>query len=162
MPAMPDGPFDFAEAARRHRRDGAVPRFPADASVRVELCATPPKNVGPKLKGREVVRVTFPMAETVRGVRVFDYVVRVLRDGREILRSVVLAPGFHLPERLSHLAGEAFFGRDELPADGTVRFAVTPRDFYGTEGATLTSADWQGCVRARLSAYAAFYGIMPT
>ena len=151
LPAMPGGPFDFAEAARRHRRDDAVPRFPADASVRVELCATPPKNVGPKLKGREVVRVTFPMAETVRGVRVFDSVVRVLRDGREILRSVVLAPGFYLPERLSHLDGEAFFGRDELPADGTVRFAVTPRDFYGTEGAALTSADWpsgivsQGC-----------------
>lgn len=134
LPARADGPFDFAAAKARHEREHAVPRFAADAKVRVQECAEPPKNIGPKLKGKQVVRVSFPMAETVNGSRVFDYVVRVLKDGEEVLRSTVLAPGFFLPERRSRIDGEALFAKDELPALGTFSVSVTPRDCYGAEG----------------------------
>ena len=89
------------------------------------------------LKGREVLRVTFPAAECVRGVRVLDYVVKVLRDGKEVVTSTVLAPGFFLPERLSRIEGEALFAVDELPASVDLRICVTPRDCYGVEGISL-------------------------
>ena len=75
----------------------------------------------------------------VGGVRVFDYVVRILRDGNEVAKAVVLAPGFFLPERRSRIDGEALFGADELPMDADLRVSVTPRDCYGAEGASVVS-----------------------
>ena len=134
LPARANGPFDFTRAATEHARKGTVPRFAEGAAVKVERCVAPPANVGPKLKGTPVLRVTFPAAETVGGVRVFDYVVRILRDGNEVAKSIVLAPGFFLPERLSRIGGEALFGVEELPANVDLRVCVTPRDCYGTEG----------------------------
>ena len=135
LPAGANGPFDFTRVAAEHERKGTVPRFAEGATVKVGRCAVPPSNAGPKLKGRPILRVTFPGAETVGGVRVFDYVVRILRDGNEVAKSIVLAPGFFLPERLSRIDGEAMFGVDELPAGVDLRVCVTPRDCYGAEGA---------------------------
>ena len=143
LPARADGPFDFRKAADRRREKGTLPRFAESTSVKVERCAAPPPNIGPALKGRAVVRVTFPAAEATGGVRVFDYVVRVLRDGAEVARSVVLAPGFFLPERLSCIGGEALFGVDELPVGVDLRICVTPRDCYGAEGAPLLGASFR-------------------
>ena len=140
LPARVDGPFSFTLARAEHRQKGTVPRFAQGAAVKVERCAKPPANVGQKLKGRQIVLVTFPAAETVGGVRVFDYVVRILRDGNEAAKSVVLAPGFFLPERLSRIDGEALFGADELPAGVELRVSVTPRDCYGAEGTPVVSA----------------------
>ena len=137
LPARAGGPFDFARVATEHVAKGTLPRFAKDAKVKVEPCAKAPANVGPKLTGRQVLRVSFPMAETTGGVRVFDYVVRVLHDSAEVVRSTVLAPGFFLPERLSRIDGEALFGVDELPAAVDLRVCVTPRDCYGAEGASL-------------------------
>ena len=141
IPSGTGGPFDYAVAARKRCDEGAVVRFPSASAVSVERCETAPTDVGPKLKGRKVLKVTFPAAETIRGVRVFDYVVRMLRDGEEICRSVVMAPGFFLPERLSHVNGTALFGQDEIPAGVKVCFAVTPRDAYGVEGVTIMSGE---------------------
>ena len=140
LPARTDGPFEFRKAAAEHLEKDTVPRFAKDATVTVEQCAKLPTNIGPRLKGRKVLRVTFPMAETVGGVRVFDYVVRILRDGAEVASSTVLAPGFFLPERLSRIAGEALFGVDEFPANVDLRVCVTPRDCYGAEGEGLVGS----------------------
>jgi hypothetical protein len=139
LPAQKGGPFDFGKAAADRKAKKHVPRFSKGAKVKVERCSEPPKNIGPILKGREVLRVTFPMAETVGGVRVFEYVVKVLRDGKEIACSTVLAPGFFLPERLSNINGEALFGVEELPAGADLRICVTPRDCYMAEGKPLMS-----------------------
>lgn len=137
LPARKGGPFDFAEAAARRTAGKTVPRFTGDAKVTVERCEKTPRNAGPVLKGRKVLRVTFPMARTVGGVRVFEYAVKILRDGREVAQSTVLAPGFFLPERLSDIPGEALFGVDELPSGVDLRVCVTPRDCYAAEGAPL-------------------------
>lgn len=139
LPAATGGPFDYAEAVRRRREAKFGPQFGDGAAITVERCAESPKNIGPKLKGKSVVRVTFPAARSVHGVRVFDYIVRVLCDGREVVKSVVLAPGFFLPERLACISGEALFAAEELPVDKAVLVSVTPRDCYGVEGETLTS-----------------------
>ena len=143
LPAQKEGPFNFSKVAARHMAEKSIPQFPEDAKVKVERCAKPPRNVGPKLKGGKVVRITFPMAETADGVRVLDYVVKVLRDGREIASSTVLAPGFFLPERLSRIDGEAFFGVDELPAAVDLRICVTPRDCYAAEGRPVMGDTFQ-------------------
>ena len=139
LPAQKGGPFDFGKAAADRKAKKHVPRFSKGAKVKVERCSEPPKNIGPILKGREVLRVTFPMAETVGGVRVFEYVVKVLRAGKEIACSTVLAPGFFLPERLSNINGEALFGVDELPAGADLRICIVPRDCYMVEGKPLMS-----------------------
>jgi predicted phosphodiesterase len=137
LPAQKGGPFDFGRVASKRKAAKSVPQFAKGAKVTVEQCPKPPKNVGPVLKGREVLRVVFPMAETVRGVRVLDYEVKVLRDGVEVACSTVLAPGFFLPERLSRIDGEALFAVDELPASTDLRISVTPRDCYGVEGVPI-------------------------
>ena len=137
LPAQKGGPFDYERVASEHKASKRVPQFAKAAKVKVERCAKSPRNVGPVLKGREVLRVTFPAAESVRGVRVLDYVVKVLRDGKEVVTSTVLAPGFFLPERLSRIEGEALFAVDELPASVDLRICVTPRDCYGVEGVSL-------------------------
>ena len=137
LPARAGGPYDYEEASVSRAQKDAVPRFAKAAAVRVVKCDHPPKNVGPKLKGKRVLRVTFPAAETSGGVRVFDYVVQIIRDDAEVARSVVLSPGCFLPERLSRLDGEALFGVDELPRQKALRVCVTPRDCYGTEGPVL-------------------------
>ena len=84
-----------------------------------------------------VVLLTESPKEASGGVRVFDYVVQIIRDDAEVARSVVLSPGCFLPERLSRLDGEALFGVDELPQQKALRVCVTPRDCYGTEGPVL-------------------------
>jgi hypothetical protein len=139
LPAQKDGPFNFKIAAAKRITNGCIPQFGNEAKISVERTSKPPKNIGPKLKGQGVLRVAFPMAETVGGVRVFEYVVKVLRDGREIARSIVLAPGFFLPQRLSNINGEAFFGVDELPSKVDLRICITPRDCYMTEGQPIIS-----------------------
>ena len=139
LPAQKDGPFDFKAAAAKHVADGCVPQFGKGAKVSVERTAKPPKNTGPRLKGREVLRVAFPMAETVGGVRVFEYVVKVLRDGKEIACSTVLAPGFFLPEKRSNIDGEALFGVDELPPNVDLRICAIPRDCSMAEGKPIMS-----------------------
>ena len=143
LPARAGGPFDYAVAAARRQTEGAVPQFPRAAKIRIGKCEKAPSDVGPKLKGSSVWQVTFPHAETVRGVRVFDYVVRVLRDGNEVIRSVVLAPDYFLPERLAKTDGRALFGADEIPHGVRVRISVTPRDCYGVEGTDLVSDEMQ-------------------
>jgi hypothetical protein len=143
LPAREGGPFDFRKVAAEHAARGACPNFAAGSAVKVEMCAKPPANVGPRLKGRQVLRAAFPMAETVAGVRVFEYAVKVMRDGAEVAGSTVLAPGFYLPERLSRIDGEALFGVDELPAGVDLRICVTPRDCYGAEGKAIFSAPFR-------------------
>lgn len=143
LPAREGGPFDFRKVAAEHAARGACPNFAAGSAVKVEMCAKPPANVGPRLKGRQVLRAAFPMAETVAGVRVFEYAVKVMRDGAEVAGSTVLAPGFYLPERLSRIDGEALFGADELPAGVDLRICVTPRDCYGAEGKAIFSAPFR-------------------
>ena len=137
LPAQKGGPFDFKRVSAEHVAEKRMPQFAKGAKVRIERTTMPPANTGPRIKGHEVLRASFPMAETVGGVRVFEYVVQVLRDGNEVVRSIVLAPGFYLPERLSRMDGEALFAVDELPTGVDLQMCVTPRGFYGEEGMAL-------------------------
>jgi hypothetical protein len=143
LPACKCGPFDFAQASESRRRKRLTPEYSPESAVRVEECELPPKNAGPRLKGKRVLRATFPSAKPVCGVRVFDYRVRVLRDGAEVASSIVLSPGFFLPLRLSDIDGEAMFGADELPHGVELKISVVPRDCYGTEGKELVSAGFK-------------------
>ena len=89
-------------------------------------------------KGDKVsIEETRPLSKTKRW-RLVEVVSRA--NGNEVAKSVVLAPGFFLPERLSRIDGEALFGADELPAGVELRVSVTPRDCYGAEGTPVVSA----------------------
>ena len=135
VPARPGGEYDFLRRAAMR----PAPQFAPTARAVAEICTKEPESTGPGLKGKPVVRVSFPCAETVKGTRVFDYVVKVFADGREVMRSTVLNAGYYLPEPRSHVEGECILGQYELPKGKGILFTVTPRDCYGVAGAALAS-----------------------
>ena len=135
VPAEAGGEYDFVRRAAKR----PAPQFAATARAVAEICTKEPASTGPGLKGKPVVRVSFPCAETIQGSRVFDYDVRVFADGHEVLRSLVLSYGYYLPEARSHVEGECILGQHELPKGKNLVFSVTPRDCYGVAGAALIS-----------------------
>lgn len=135
LPAVAGGEYDFS---RRYATRSA-PQFPKSAKVTLEKCDGNMPNVGPALKGKPCVWMHFPCAETVRGSRVFDYVVRILADGKEIARIPVLSYGYNLPEGRAHVEGEFIIGQHELPKGRKLVLSVVPRDCYGVTGRPLTS-----------------------
>ena len=135
VPARPGGEYDFVRRAATR----PAPQFAPTAKAVAEICTKEPESTGPGLKGKPVVRVSFPCAETVKGTRVFDYVVKAFADGREVVRSTVLSYGYYLPEARSHVEGECILGQHELPKGKDILFTVTPRDCYGIAGAALAS-----------------------
>ena len=133
VPVRSNGAYGFE---RRHYYSEA-PQFPVDAKMAVEICKSDPVNVGPGLKGKPCVRVSFPRAKAIGGSRVFDYVIKVFDGGREVLRSYVLDPDYYLPESRAHADGECILGAQELPRGRPLLLTVEPRNCFGKTGSSL-------------------------
>ncbi len=106
--------------------------------------------------GEEIRYVTFPRARTVKGSRVFDYVVEAQTvetsggrlssaaastrgDTRPPVTRKLVAAGFAYPEECADIPGECLFSATELPHDKPIRFTVTPRDCFGLAGKPLVA-----------------------
>ena len=97
--------------------------------------------------GEPCIHVAFPRARTVKGSRVFDYIVEAtVVDGvggrvspRAVVRKLVAA-GFAYPEENADIPGECLFSAAELRKGSSVRFSVTPRDCFGLCGRPLVGS----------------------
>ncbi len=135
LPARKDGPLDFARRAA-HR---AAPQFAADAEIAAKFC---PKGHALEIaarKGEPCIYVTFPRAKTVKGSRVFDYMVEACPDGGKPITRKLIAAGFAYPEAYADIPGECLFSVKELPVGKPIRFTVTPRDCFGLAGKPLVA-----------------------
>ncbi len=133
LPARKDGPFDFARRVA-HR---AAPQFAADAKIAAKFC---PKGHALEIaarKGEPCIYVTFPRAKTVKGSRVFDYMVEACPDGGKPVTRKLIAAGFAYPEAYADIPGECLFSVKELPVGKPIRLTVTPRDCFGLAGKPL-------------------------
>ena len=136
LPAAPGGPFDYDVCARTK----PTPEFPADAKVSVVIGMGDAPNVGPGLRGKPCVKVTFPHAEAVGGMRVMGYELQVFGNGREVFSAKAVSYGFCLPESRSRVPGEFYLSPDDLPKGVALQFAVRPFNFYQRLGAAILSA----------------------
>lgn len=132
LPAAAGGAFD----PKRQKTESAGPAFAQDAHLAVARCAVAPAAIaGPALKGKPCVWVKIPHPRTVRpGSRVYDFEVELRVDGKCVLKRLVLANGFNVPESFADRVSDCLFGVDEIPAGGDVRIAVTPRNAFGVAG----------------------------
>jgi hypothetical protein len=140
IPAQKDGPFDFGKRKAKRAAQGAVPQFAADAKIAAKFCPEGHVLESAAHRGEPCVYVTFPRAKTVKGSRVFDYVVEACAEGGEPVVRNIVAAGFAYPEADAEIPGECLFSAAELPAGGLVRFSVTPRDCFALAGRPLTGA----------------------
>lgn len=139
IPAKKDGPFDFAKRAAQHAVQGAVPQFAAGAKIAAKFCPNGHALESAVHKGEPCVYVTFPRAKTMKGSRVFDYIVEAYADdGKPVVRNLIAA-GFAYPEENADIPGECLFSATELPSDKPIRFTVTPRDSFGLSGKPLVA-----------------------
>ena len=153
IPAQKDGPFDFAKRAARRKAQGAVPQFAKDAKVDAKFCPNGHELESAAHKGEACFYVTFPRAKTMKGSRVFDYIVEAgvasgvaqshaTATAREDVRPPVVrklvAAGFAYPEEDANIPGECLFSAKELPPGKPIRFTVTPRDCFGLAGRAIT------------------------
>ena len=139
LPARNDGPLDFARRAAH--RD--APQFAADAKIAAKYCPKGHALESVARKGEPCFYVTFPRAKTVKGSRVFDYmVVAEVTDAQERVPPVTrkpIAAGFAYPEAYADIPGECLFSAKELPVGKPIRFTVTPRDCFGLAGKPLVA-----------------------
>ena len=140
IPAKAGGPLDFERRAAERRADGAVPQFAPDAKVAARFCPGGHALESAAHRGEPCFYVAFPRAKTVKGGRVFDYVVEARVDGEEPVVRNILAAGFAYPEDDADIPGECLFSAKELPTDRPIRFAVTPRDSLGLAGRALAGS----------------------
>ena len=136
VPARKGGPLDFARRAAVN----AAPQFAADATVTATYCPEGHALEGVAFKGKPCIHVSFPRAKTVRGSRVFDYIVEACAEGGTPVKRKLIAAGFAYPEADADLPGECLFTPEEIPAGQTFRIAVTPRDCFGRTGRPLAGA----------------------
>ena len=140
IPARKDGPLDFAMRAARRKSHGAAPQFAKGARAAAKLCPNGHALESAAHKGEPCVYVTFPRAKTVKGSRVFDYIVEAtVADGANPATRKLLAAGFAYPEEDADIPGECLFSVAELPVGKPIRFAVTPRDCFGLAGRQLVA-----------------------
>ena len=142
IPARKDGPFDFATRAARRRAQGAAPQFAKGARIEARFCPDGHALESAAHKGEPCFYVSFPRARTMKGSRVFDYIVEakvedVLERVPPITRKIVAA-GFAYPEEKADIPGECLFSAAELPPGNQILFTVTPRDCFGLAGKPLT------------------------
>lgn len=140
IPARKDGPFDFAIRTARRKAQGAVPQFANGAKVEAEFCPGGHALESEAHKGEPCIYVAFPRAKTVKGSRVFDYVVEATIDGGKPIMRKIVAAGFAYPEEDADIPGECLFSVAELPPGKPVRFIVTPRDCFGLAGHPLVGS----------------------
>ena len=139
IPAKKGSSFDFAERTVRRKALGAVPQFAANAKIAAKLCPQGHALESAAHKGEPCIYVTFPRARTVKGSRVFDYMVEAVAEGASPVTRKLIAVGFAYPEEDADIPGECLFSAAELPADKPVRFTVTPRDCFGLSGKPLVA-----------------------
>ena len=150
-PALPNATFDFASRKARRKEQGAIPQFAGDAKIEAKFCPNGHALESAAHKGEPCIYVTFPRAQTVKGSRVFDYLVEASRgptfvsattDAQERVPPVtrkIIAAGFAYPEEYANLPGECLFSVAEISPDKPIRFTVTPRDCFGLAGRSLVS-----------------------
>ena len=145
IPAKKDGPLDFAKRAAQRKVQGAVPQFAAGAKITAKFCPNGHALESAAHRGKPCLYVTFPRAQTVKGSRVFDYIVEAVaadaarEDTRPPVTRKLIAAGFAYPEENADLPGECLFSMAELPSDRPIRFTVTPRDCFGASGKPLVA-----------------------
>ena len=139
LPAQKNGPFEFARRSAQRKTQGAVPEFAADAKISATFCPKGHALENTAHKGEPCIYVTFPHAESVKGSRVFDYVVEACADGGKPVTRKLIAAGFSYPEEYAKLPGECLFSATELPPDKAIQFTVTPRDCFGLSGKSLVA-----------------------
>ena len=138
IPARKDGPLDFSKRMARRKAQDAFPQFAADATIAAKFCPNGHPLESAAHRGEPCFYVTFPRAKTVKGSRVFDYIVEASSNGMAapVVRKLIAA-GFAYPEKDADIPGECLFAKTELPRDKPVHFIVTPRDCFGLAGKTL-------------------------
>ena len=77
---------------------------------------------------------------TIKGSRVFDYVVEASAEGGKHVTRKLIAAGFAYPEECANIPGECLFSVRELPTDKPILFTITPRDCFGIAGHTLSGS----------------------
>ena len=137
IPARKDGPLDFAKRTARRKAEDAVPQFAKGAKIEAKFCPNGHALESAAHKGEPCIYVTFPRAKTVKGSRVFDYLVEAAAVGEKPVTHKFVAAGFAYPEENADLFGECLFSTSEIPADKPIRIAVTPRDCFGLAGKPL-------------------------
>ena len=129
------GPFDF----KRRAAQRTAPQFAADAKITAVRCPKGHALEGVGHKGEPCVYVSFPRAKTVKGCRVFDYIVEATPEGADVpVVHNLIAAGFAYPEENADIPGECLFSAAELPPGKPIRFAITPRDCFGLSGRPLS------------------------
>ncbi|MBQ0033500.1 MAG: hypothetical protein KBT68_11985, partial [bacterium] len=136
IPARKDGPFDFKVLQRK----GVAPQFAANAVLKVELCPQGHPLESKARRGEPCVCLSFPCADAERTARVFDYVVTVSADGKEIVRRMVFAPDGTHPRSRTAVPGVCLLSSKEIPKGMSVVFTVVPRDCFGNEGCPISSS----------------------
>ena len=136
LPAKKGGACDFAVRAAKR----SAPEFAAGAVVQVASCPQGHPRAGRKHRGEACVSVTFPAAKAVNGCRVFEYDVVAERDGREVAKQKLFAPGASAPAEKADRPCDCLFSPVELAGKGPVVFTVTPRECFGKAGRPLSSA----------------------
>ena len=85
------------------------------------------------------MKIPHPQTPKV-GSRVYDFEVVLRVGGKDVLRRLVLANGFNVPEAQANRLTNCLFGADEVPAAGEVSFAVTPRNAFGIAGRAVMAS----------------------
>ena len=137
IPARKDGPLDFANRTARRKAQEAVPQFAKGAKIEAKFCPNGHALESAAHKGEACFYVTFPRAKTVKGSRVFDYIVEATVEGGQSVTRKIVAAGFAYPEENADIPGECLFSDKELPRDKPIHFTVTPRDCFGLAGKPL-------------------------
>jgi len=137
IPARKGGPLDFGRRMAQRKASGAVPQFEAGAKISAKFCPKGHPLESAAHRGEPCVYVAFPRAQTVKGGRVYDYVVEARADGAKPVACKLVAAGFVYPEEFADIQGECLFSAKELPVDKPIRFTVTPRDSFGLAGRPL-------------------------
>jgi len=138
FPVGRSAPKPYAFATRAAGR--SAPAFAPGAAVTCRPCESTPDKNGPSVA---CLRVDFPPAASVDGCRVFEYEVTASVVGDDVALPVkvkrVLAPGYHLPEAESRMAGTCLFALDDFPSPARLRFSVRPLECYGKAGAAIST-----------------------
>ena len=137
IPARKDGPLDFGRRLAQRKASGAIPQFALGAKISAKFCPKGHALESAAHRGEPCVHVAFPRARTVKGGRVYDYVVEARADGAKPVVRKLVAAGFVYPEEFADIHGECLFSARELPADKPIRLTVTPRDSFGLAGRPL-------------------------
>ena len=128
-------------APARREKEVPVPRFPADADLKLRTVNTDDR------MGRWTIAMecVFPSAETEAGHRVFDYELKAVpKDGSEPLVKRFLSPAFAKMAKYEPEYQRFWFNVAELPQDREYVVEVRARNCYGKCSEPLVSKTWRG------------------